>query len=52
MGGSFHFMTLINNYNRRIWIYFPKTNDQALRKFKEWHVMVEKKLGKKPKILG
>ena len=51
LGGVYYFMTLIDKYNRRIWIYFLKTMDQALGKFKEWHVMVEKELEKKLKVL-
>ena len=42
LGGSYYFMMLIDNYNRRIWIYFLKTKDEAFGKFKGWHVMVKK----------
>ena len=51
LGGSYYFMALIDNYNRRIWIYFLKTKDLALGKFKELHVMVKKGPEKKLKML-
>lgn len=51
LGGSYYFMMLIDDYSRRIWIYFLKTKNQTLGKFKEWHVMVEKELGKNLKML-
>ena len=50
-GGSYYFMTLIDDYSRRIWIYFLKTKDHALGKFKEWHVMVEKESREKLEML-
>ena len=42
LDGSYYYMKLIDDYSRRISIYFMKTKDHALGKFKEWHVMVEK----------
>ena len=51
LGGSYNFMMLVDNYSRRIWIYFLKTKNQALGKFKEWHVMVERESRKKLKML-
>ena len=51
MGGAYYFMMLIDDYSRRIWIYFLKTKDQDLGKFKKWDVRVEKELGKKLKML-
>ena len=49
MGSFYYFITLIDNYNRRIWISFLKSKDEAFGKFKEWHVMVEKESGRKLK---
>ena len=51
LGGSYYFMSLIDDYSRRIWIYFLKTKDQALGKFKEWHAMVENESEQKLKMV-
>ncbi|MCO5571443.1 hypothetical protein L7F22_025183 [Adiantum nelumboides] len=51
LGGSSYFMTLIDNYSRRTWVYFLKGKDEAFAKFKEWHVLVEKETGNKLKKL-
>ncbi|MCO5596878.1 hypothetical protein L7F22_050948 [Adiantum nelumboides] len=47
LGGSSYFMTLIDDYSRRTWVYFLKGKDEAFAKFKEWHVLVEKEIGNK-----
>ena len=52
LDGSYYYMTLIDGFSRRIWMYFLKTKDQALGKFIELHVMVEKASRKKVKILS
>ncbi|MCO5568687.1 hypothetical protein L7F22_022386 [Adiantum nelumboides] len=51
LGGSSYFMTLIDDYSRRTWVYFLKGKDEAFAKFKEWHVLVEKETGNKLKKL-
>ena len=51
LSGSYYFMSLINDYSRRIWIYFLKTKDQAFGKFKEWHAMVENESRQKLKMV-
>ncbi|MCO5613004.1 hypothetical protein L7F22_067277 [Adiantum nelumboides] len=51
LGGSSYFMTLIDDYSRRTWVYFLKGKDEAFAKFKEWHVLVEKESGNKLKKL-
>ena len=51
LGGSYYFMSLIDDYSRRIWISFLKTTDQALGKFKEWHVMVANESRRKLKMV-
>ena len=45
--GSSYFMTLINKYNTRTWVYFLKSKDEAFAKFNEGHALVEKETSKK-----
>lgn len=47
LGGSFYFFTLIDDYSRKIWVYFLKEKSHAFGKFKEWHAMVEAETGAK-----
>lgn len=42
LSGSRYFLTLVDDFSRKTWIYFLKTNDQVLEKFKEWKKMIEK----------
>ncbi|TXG65248.1 hypothetical protein EZV62_006523 [Acer yangbiense] len=41
MGDYRYFMSIIDDYSRRVWIYFMKTKDETLQKFKDWKVMIE-----------
>nr|GEV25340.1 retrotransposon protein, putative, Ty1-copia subclass [Tanacetum cinerariifolium] len=49
--GCVYFLTFIDDYSRKVWLYFLKTNDEVFRKFKEWKTMVEKQTGKQIKTL-
>eukprot|EP00249_Psilotum_nudum_P006059 c19429_g2_i1 orf=254-703(+) len=51
LGGSFYFMSLIDDYSRKIWVYFLKVKSEAFGKFKEWLAMVETETGAKLKKL-
>ena len=44
-------MSIIDDYSRRVWIYFMKTKDETLQKFKDWKVMIENQSGKRVKRL-
>ena len=44
-------MTFIDDYLRKIWVYFLKHNDEALRVFKTFVTLVENQSGKKLKCL-
>nr|GEW86692.1 retrotransposon protein, putative, Ty1-copia subclass [Tanacetum cinerariifolium] len=50
-GGCVYFVTFINDYSRKVWVYFLKTKDEVFGKFKEWKTMVEKRIGKQVKTL-
>lgn len=46
-----YFITFIDDYSRKVWIYFLKTKDEAFDTFKEWKVEVETQTGRKLKCL-
>nr|GEW37174.1 retrovirus-related Pol polyprotein from transposon TNT 1-94 [Tanacetum cinerariifolium] len=46
-GGCVYFVTFINDFSRKGWVYFLKTKDEVFGKFKEWKNMVEKRTGTK-----
>nr|GEV29833.1 retrovirus-related Pol polyprotein from transposon TNT 1-94 [Tanacetum cinerariifolium] len=41
-GGYVYFVTFIDDYSRKVWVYFLKTKDEVFGNFKEWKTMVEK----------
>ena len=47
--GALYFVTFIDDYSSKLWVYALKTKDQVLEKFKEFHVLVERQLSKKLK---
>ena len=46
-----YFMSIIDDFSRKVWIYILKTKDEAFQKFKQWKKMVEVQTGKKVKHL-
>ena len=53
LGGYHYYVTFLNDYSRKTWIYFLKTkeSEQVLNKFKEFKAQVENLSGKRIKIL-
>lgn len=49
LGGSFYFMLLVDDYSRKMWVYFLREKAQAFGKFKEWLQLVENETGKRLK---
>ena len=45
------FLTFIDDYSRKVWVYFLKTKDEVFGRLKEWKTMVEKQTGKPVKTL-
>lgn len=41
LSGCKYFLTFIDDYSRRVWIYFLKTKDEVFQKFEEWKTLVE-----------
>jgi hypothetical protein len=49
--GSFYFLTFIDDFSRKIWIYFLIHKSGTFAKFKEFKVEAEKQSGKYVKVL-
>jgi hypothetical protein len=46
-----YYVSFIDDYFRKTWVYFLKSKDEVLRKFKEFEALVEKFSERKIKIL-
>ena len=46
-----YFLTLIDDYSRKVWVYFLKPKDEVLGKFKQWKAMVKNQTGWSVKTL-
>jgi hypothetical protein len=51
IGGSFYFLTFIDDFSRKIWIYFLRHKSETFEKFKEFKAEAEKQSGKYIKAL-
>lgn len=51
LSGGEYFVTFIDDYSRKTWIYFLKTKDEVFDWFKELKVLVENMIGRKIKVL-
>ena len=53
LGGYHYYVTFIDDYSQKTWIYFLKNkeSEEVLSKFKEFKAQVENFLGKRIKIL-
>ena len=51
--GHLYFMTFIDDYSHKTWIYFLKSKefDEVLDRFREFKALVENQFGKKIKVL-
>ncbi|KAH9649101.1 hypothetical protein KPL70_025857 [Citrus sinensis] len=41
LGGNSYFLSIIDDYSRRVWVYTLKSKDQVFEKFLEWKNLVE-----------
>ena len=41
LGGARYFMSVIDDYLRKLWVYVLKTKEEAFQMFKDWKAMVE-----------
>ena len=51
IGGPRYALTFIDNYSRRIWVYFLQKKDEVFQKFMEFKALTEKQSGKCLKII-
>ena len=42
LGGSFYFLTFVDDYNRKIWAYFLKRKFEVFDVFKEFKIFMKK----------
>jgi transposase InsO family protein len=49
--GLQYYVTFIDDYSRRTWIFFMKTKDEVFSRFREFKALVENQTGKKSKVL-
>lgn len=51
LGGCKYFISFIDDFSKKVWVYFLRTKDEAFFKFKEWKEAVESYTEKKIKCL-
>ena len=51
LSGAQYFISLVDDYSRKVWLYFLKQKSEAFNKFKEWKTLVEYQTGKTIKHL-
>ena len=49
LGGALYCVTFIDDHSRKVWAYALKSKDQVLDVFKDFHVKVERQIGKQLK---
>ena len=40
-GGNKYFLSIIDDFSRKVWIFLLKSKDQTLESFKNWKILVE-----------
>lgn len=51
MGGAKYFMSLVDDFSRKVWLYLLKSKDEAIHAFKKWKTLVENQTGRRLKKL-
>ena len=51
VGGARYYVTFIDDFSRKLWVYFLKHKSEVFQKFKDWKAMVENQKGRKVKVL-
>lgn len=46
-----YYISFVDDYSHKVWVYFLKTKDEAFSKFIEWLALVENQSGKTLKAL-
>ena len=50
-GGAHYFVSFIDDYSRKVWVYFMKHKSDVFSIFKKWKVKIENQTGRKIKYL-
>ena len=51
LGGSLYYVSFIDDFSRKTWIYFLRKKLEVFEKFKEFKYLVENQTDKKIKVL-
>jgi hypothetical protein len=51
LGGSMYYVSFIDDFSRKTWIYFLRKKSEVFEKFKEFKSLVENQTDKKIKVL-
>ncbi|GJU48891.1 retrotransposon protein, putative, ty1-copia subclass [Tanacetum coccineum] len=51
MSGCRYFLSIVDDYSRRVWFHFLRHKNEVFSKFKEWKQLVENQTGRKLKKL-
>jgi transposase InsO family protein len=51
LSGCEYYLTFIDDYSRKTWIYFLKDKSEVFIRFQEFRALVENQLGKRIKVL-
>nr|GEU78596.1 hypothetical protein [Tanacetum cinerariifolium] len=51
LGGKRYFLSIVDDYSRRVWVYILRFKYEAFRKFKEWKQLVDNQIGRTVKKL-
>uniref|UniRef100_A0A803P381 Integrase catalytic domain-containing protein n=1 Tax=Cannabis sativa TaxID=3483 RepID=A0A803P381_CANSA len=51
LGGASYFMSIVDDYTRKVWVFLLKTKNEAFNTFVTWKRLIENQTGKKIKKL-
>ncbi|KAH9792408.1 hypothetical protein KPL71_004103 [Citrus sinensis] len=51
IGGSHYFVTFVDDFSRRVWMYTMRAKDEVLEIFVKWKKLMETQTGRKIKVL-
>ena len=50
-GDNRYFLSIIDDFSRRVWVYLLKSKDKKISKFKNWKVLMENQMSMRVKCL-
>nr|KYP36396.1 Retrovirus-related Pol polyprotein from transposon TNT 1-94 [Cajanus cajan] len=51
LGGGSYFLTIIDDFTRRVWLYVLKDKTETYKKFRDWYTLIQNQLETKLKVL-